>query len=87
LPQHNIEELKLLIQGMLGLFLAADFGFYLYLSHTHFPWFALLGAGIGLSIIVLCWSGRKYVLFIASLLVFTVVHTIYYNWNAIFNIH
>ena len=83
MPQYNIEELKLMNQVFLALFLVADFALFLYFSNTAFPWFALAGAGVGLAIIVLCWSGKKYSYFIGSLLVATALFSVVYNWQHI----
>ncbi|MFJ5770535.1 hypothetical protein [Psychrobacillus sp. NPDC093180] len=83
MTQYNIEELKMLTQVFFALFIVADFALYLFFSNNSFPWFALLGSGIGLAIIVLCWTGKKHTYFIASLLVFTVVFSIVYNWHSI----
>ena len=83
MPQYNIEELKLMNQVFLALFLVADFALFLYFSNTAFPWFALAGAGVGLAIIVLCWSGKKYSYFIGSLLVATTLFSVVYNWQHI----
>ncbi|QUG40170.1 hypothetical protein KD050_12700 [Psychrobacillus sp. INOP01] len=83
MTQYNIEELRMLNQVLLALFIVADFALLLFFNNSPFPWFALLGSGIGLSIIVLCWTGRKHAIFIASLLVFSVFHTIIYNWSSI----
>jgi len=83
--QYNLEELKMLNQVFLALFIVADFALYLFFVHNTFPWFALLGFGIGLAIIVLCWTGKKYMQFIASLLVFTMLFSVVYNWHSIFH--
>jgi hypothetical protein len=81
--QYNLEELKILNQVFLALFIVADFALGLFFYKNAFPWFALLGSGIGLAIIVLCWTGKKHTYFIASLLVCTVLFSLVYNWNAI----
>lgn len=83
MSQYNIEELKLLNEVFFALFLVGDFTLFLHFHDSVFPWFALLGAGIGLSVIVLCWTGKKHTYFIASLLVATAVFSIVYNWQAI----
>ena len=85
MTQYNLEELKMLNQVFLALFIVADFALYLFFVHDTFPWFALLGFGIGLAIIVLCWTGKKHMQFIASLLVFTMLFSIVYNWHSIFH--
>lgn len=85
MTQYNLEELKLLNQVFFALFIVADFALFLFFYNSVFPWFALLGAGIGLFIVVLCWTGKKYTYFLASLLVFTAVFSIVYNWHPIFH--
>lgn len=80
MTQYNIEELKMLNQVLFALFLVADFALLLHFTHVEFPWFALLGSGVGLSIIIVCWTEKKVTYFIGSLLVFTVVFSIIYNW-------
>lgn len=83
MSQYNLEELKILNQVFLALFLVADFALFLHFNNSVFPWFALLGSGIGLSIIVLCWTGKKYTYFLSSLLVCTGIFSIVYNWHAV----
>ncbi|MEI4769038.1 hypothetical protein WAX74_05105 [Psychrobacillus sp. FJAT-51614] len=83
MSQYNLEELKILNQVLFALFIVADFALLLFLKNNAFPWFALLGAGIGLAIIVLCWTGTKHLYFIASLLVCTILFSLVYNWHTI----
>lgn len=83
MTKYNREELRMLNQCFLALFIVADFALLLFYYQSPYPWFALLGSGIGIAIIVFCWTGRKYTLFIASLLVFSIAHTLIYNWNEI----
>jgi len=83
LTQYNLEEMKILNQMLLALFIVADFALLLFFTNNTFPWTALLGSGIGLSIIVLCWTGKKHTFFIASILVFTTLFSIVYNWQSI----
>lgn len=83
MTQYNLDELKILNQVLFALFLVADFALFLHFNNNDFPWFALLGAGIGLSIIVLCWTGKRYTYFLACLLISTAVFSIVYNWQSI----
>lgn len=83
MSQYNIEELKILNQVFFALFLVADFALFLHFNNSEFAWFALLGSGVGLFIIVLCWTGKKYTYFLVSLLVCTALFSIVYNWHAI----
>lgn len=83
MTQYNLEELKILNQVLLALFIVADFALALFFYNSGFPWFALVGSGLGLAIIVLCWTGKQHLYFISSLIVFTVLFSIVYNWHSI----
>ncbi|MFJ8063565.1 hypothetical protein ACIQYS_02910 [Psychrobacillus sp. NPDC096426] len=85
MSQYNLEELKMLNQVFFALFIVADFALFLFFQNNTFPWFALLGAGIGLAIIVLCWTEKKYTYFISTLLVCTAVFSVIYNWQTLFH--
>ncbi|WP_342577619.1 hypothetical protein [Psychrobacillus sp. FSL K6-2843] len=78
---YNLAELKMLNQVLFALFIVADLALALFFYNSSFPWFALLGSGVGLAIIVLCWTGKKHGYFIGSLLVFTVLFSLVYNWS------
>ncbi|MFX3673205.1 MAG: hypothetical protein ACE3JQ_01985 [Paenisporosarcina sp.] len=81
------EELSMLNQVFLAVFLVTDYSYFLSINNTAFPWFSLAGASIGLTIIVFSWSGTKYILFNVALLVVTAVYLLVYNWTTIFNVH
>lgn len=83
MTQYNLDELKMLNQFLFALFIVADFALALYFYNNSFPWFTLLGAGIGLAIIVLCWTGKKYLLFISFLVAFTAIYSVIFNWSSI----
>ncbi|MET0959786.1 MAG: hypothetical protein ABWX58_05625 [Psychrobacillus psychrotolerans] len=85
MTQYNLEELKLLNQVIFALFIVADLALGLFYYNNEFPWFALIGSSIGLAIIVLCWTGKKYIYFIAFLLVYTILFSLVYNWHALFH--
>ncbi|HYK74440.1 MAG TPA: hypothetical protein VEV44_15195 [Pseudoneobacillus sp.] len=87
MTEHNKAELRMLSQIFLAIFMVADYGLFLRLNNSEFPWFALAGASVGLSIILFCWVGKKYVLFNVVLLAGTAIYSIAYNWSALFNIH
>lgn len=87
MTKHTTEEIRMLNELFLALFIVADFAFFLSLLNSPYPWFSLAGAGLGLAIIVYCWSGTKYVLFNSALLVFTLLFSIVYNWGALFRLH
>ena len=83
MTQYAREELNLIGQQLLSIFLIAVLAFVFSLKVSQFPWWELIGIGIGLSIVVLCWSGTKYSFFVASLLLYTVAYSIIYNWSTI----
>lgn len=87
MKQYNIEELQMLNQLLLGIFLVANFSYYLLLSTTVFPWYSLIGAAIGLVIIVISWSGAKYYLFNATIVICALLFSLTFNWSAIFNLN
>lgn len=84
MTKYNDEELRMINQLLLAIFLVGDFAYFLFLNNAVFPWFALAGASVGLAIIVLCWTGTKYLLFNISLVLATVVFSLAFNWGAIF---
>lgn len=85
MTQYAKEELSLISQQLLSLLLIAVLAFVFSLKDSLFPWWELIGVGIGLSIVILCWSGTKYIYLVASLLLYTVAYSIIYNWSAIFH--
>lgn len=84
MTKYNDEELRLINQLLLGIFLVGDFAYFLSLNYAVFPWFALAGASVGLAIIVLCWTGTKYFMFNISLILTTIVFSLAFNWGVIF---
>ena len=87
MTQHNIEELRLLNQLLLGIFLAADFFCYLAFIRNEAPGFALLGAAVGLALIVWCWTGARYLLFNLTLISIAFVFTLVLYWDTMFISH
>lgn len=84
MTQYNKEELKMMGQLLLGIFLVGGFSSYLFLTVSPFPWVALIGASLGLIIIIFCWTNAKYWFLGLSLLLSTFVFSIVYNWGSIF---
>ncbi|WP_175557066.1 hypothetical protein [Planococcus glaciei] len=84
MTEYHNEELRLINQMLLAIFLITDFAYFLFLHNSPFPWFALAGTAIGLAIIVFCWSGTKYLLFNIMLLLSAAVFSLAYNWSSIF---
>ncbi|MFS0635524.1 hypothetical protein AB1K84_06440 [Mesobacillus foraminis] len=87
MSDNTKSELRFLNQVLFALWLTADYAYLLHLTDGKFPWFALLGAPVGLAIILLCWLGKKYALFSFVLVASAVVFSIAFNWNAIFSVH
>ena len=59
MSQYNKEELNLVIQAVIPLFIVAGLVIFLISSSGGFAWFMLLGVSFGLSIIILTWIGKK----------------------------
>ncbi|TQR16560.1 hypothetical protein [Psychrobacillus soli] len=85
--QYVREELQLLFQVFLGLFLVFGFSCFLRATTEQFPWLSLIGSAIGLTIILFFLSGKKYRAFLISLLVFSIIMSVIFNWYSIFNVH
>ncbi|SOC44452.1 hypothetical protein [Ureibacillus acetophenoni] len=85
--QYQREELNLISQSLLSILLISIFAYCISFISNTFPWQSLLGFGIGLSIIVICWIGRRSYVFISFLLLYTVVYSIAYNFSAFFSVH
>ena len=84
MSQYAKEELSAVIQTLLSIFLMAIFAHVTYLTQSVFPWYSVLGFGIGLAIVVYLWLGRKSIVFVSFLLLFTFVYSVAYNFAAIF---
>lgn len=84
MTEYHNEELRLINQMLLAIFLITDFAYFLFLKNSPFPWFALAGSAIGLATIVFCWSGNKYLIFNIMLLISAAVFSLAYNWSSIF---
>jgi hypothetical protein len=80
-------EIKMFNEILLAIFVVSNYALFLQLSHAVFPWFALIGASIGLSIILLCWVGKRFLLFHTFLIAGTIIFSIAYNWGTLFGIH
>jgi hypothetical protein len=87
MSEHIKDELRMMNQMLLAIFVAANYAYFLSLEFTPFPWFSFIGVSIGLAIILFCWIGRKYTLFTVALLAGTAVFSILYNWSVLFSVH
>ena len=75
MSQYNKEELNLVIQAVIPLFIVAGLVIFLISSSVGFAWFTLFGVSIGLSIIIFTWIGKKSSFFVASLFLVALVYT------------
>ncbi|MFJ8065711.1 hypothetical protein ACIQYS_13855 [Psychrobacillus sp. NPDC096426] len=57
--QYGREELQLLFQVHLGLFLVFGFSCYLLIAYEQFPWLSLIGSAVGVAIIVFFYRGKS----------------------------
>lgn len=87
MQQYVREELQVLFQVFLGLFLVFGFSYFLSVTNEQFPWLNLIGSAVGLTIIVFLLSRKKYLAFLISLLAFSVIMSVIFNWYSIFNVH
>lgn len=87
MQQYIKEELRVLFQVYMGLFLVFGFSNFLRLTNEQFPWLTLIGSAVGLSIIVFLFTGKKFRAFLISLLAFSVIMSVIFNWYSIFNVH
>ncbi|MEH7249486.1 hypothetical protein V7114_22220 [Neobacillus niacini] len=85
MENHAYSEIRLLNKMLLGIFIAANLGYFLSLNTHSFPGLSYLGIAIGLAIILRCWIGKGTQLFIFGLIASTIIFTIAYEWNTIFN--
>ncbi len=70
---YSIEELKLVIQSFLPLFFVGVFATTLIIFNDGYPWYTLIGTALGLSIIMISWTGKKYAIFFSFLLLCAII--------------
>ncbi|MEQ2526069.1 hypothetical protein EKG37_04455 [Robertmurraya yapensis] len=85
MENHALSELRLLNQLLLGIIIATNIGFFLFLYTSSFPGLSYVGIGIGASIILWCWLGNRCLLFVFGFIATTTVFTITYEWTTIFH--
>ncbi|WP_019154395.1 hypothetical protein [Robertmurraya massiliosenegalensis] len=85
MENHALSELKLLNQMILGIFIAGNVAFYLSLTTHSFPGLSYLGIGVGITVILSCWLGKRCFLFIFGLMATTAIFTLAYEWATIFH--
>ncbi|KGR79792.1 hypothetical protein [Ureibacillus manganicus] len=85
--QHYKEELNLVLQALLGIFLTAIFAHVMFLTQSVFPWYSVFVFGFGLAIVVYLLLRKKSIVFVSFLILFTFVYSIAYNFGVLFPLH
>ena len=75
MSQYYIEELKIMGQVFLPILLIGGVATSLIIFNDGYPWYTFIGAAIGLSIIIISWTEKKYAIFIASLLMCAIIYS------------
>ena len=75
MSQYSIEELKLISQVFLPILLIGGTATSLIVWNDGYPWYTIIGAAIGLSIIIISWTEKKYEVFIVSMLMCAIVYS------------
>ncbi|MDN4493401.1 hypothetical protein [Ureibacillus aquaedulcis] len=83
MTQYNSEELSLILQVIAGITLTMGMAFTLSVYHGSVPGFALIGAAVGLAIIIGCWGGMKHLGFMVAIILVSIVLSIYFNFSAL----
>jgi hypothetical protein len=73
--QYYIEEFKIISQVFLPILLIGGLATFLIVFNDGYPWYTFIGAAIGLSIIIVSWTEKKYAIFITSLLMCAIIYS------------
>ena len=82
MSQYDIEEFKIIGQVFLPILLIGGLATLLIVFNDGYPWYTFIGGAIGLSIIIVSWTEKKYALFIISMLMCAIIYSAlssYYN--------
>lgn len=85
MTQYNREELSNTFQALAGIFLIFGMAKTFLTFNGSVPGFAIIGAAVGLAIIVGCWVGRRHIHFMATMIVTSIVLAIYFNFGSLFS--
>ncbi|MDI7742170.1 hypothetical protein QMK38_09175 [Lysinibacillus fusiformis] len=80
MTQYNREELSLILQVLAGITLTMGFAFTLSAYNSVVPAYVLIGAAVGLAIIIGCWAGIKHLAFMAAIILTSIVFAIYFSF-------
>lgn len=86
MDENMKEEIRMLNQVSLAIFLSVNFALFCSILRGEFPWLGFVCVLVGLSIILVCSTGKKWVLFNISLMFCTIVLLIVFNWSVLFSI-
>ena len=75
MSQYYIEELKIMSQVFLPILLIGGLATSLIIFNDGYPWYTFIGAAIGLSIIIISWTEKRYTIFITSLLMCAIIYS------------
>ena len=75
MSQYDIEEFKIISQLFLPILLIGGLATFLIVFNDGYPWYTFIGAAIGLSIIIVSWTEKKYAIFITSMLMCAIIYS------------
>lgn len=75
MSQYYIEELKIMCQVFLPILLVGGLATFLIVFNDGYPWYTFIGTAIGLSIIIISWTEKKYAIFVTSLLMCAIIYS------------
>src|SRR4051812_16382115 len=82
---YNRIELSNVLQALAGIFLIFGIARTILTFNGSVPGFALIGSAIGLAIIVGCWVGARHLHFMVTMIIASVVLSIYFNFGSLFS--
>ncbi|MFC7684801.1 hypothetical protein [Ureibacillus sp. GCM10028918] len=83
MTEYNRNELYTIMQVLAGITLITGYALAINNYNGNVPAFTLIGAALGLAIILACWIGRKHLGFIISLVAMSVVLSVFFIVGAI----
>jgi len=75
MSKYDIEEVKIISQLFLPILLIGGLATFLIVFNDGYPWYTFLGVAIGLSIIIVSWTEKKYLIFITSMLSCSIIYS------------
>lgn len=87
MTEHVKEEVRMLNQLLLAMFITINYALFCLTIREEFPWLSYACMPIGLSIILVCSTGKKWMLFNIWLIICGMVVNIVFNWTNLFSVH